>query len=74
MTKRRQKPGPKPGTTGAGRTARLHLRVTPAEHAAYTAYASRWGLSVAEWARDVLTAQLPPGEAPTAPSATPTRP
>jgi predicted HicB family RNase H-like nuclease len=50
-----------PREYGAGRTAHLHLRVTPDEHAAYTAAAARWGLSVAKWARDVLTAQLAPG-------------
>lgn len=57
----RRKPGPAPGTTGAGRTARLEIRVTPEEHAAYTAYAARWKRPVADWAREVLTAQLPPG-------------
>ena len=56
---RRPKRGPAPGTTGAGRTAHLHLRVSPEEHAAYSAYAARWGRSVSEWAREVLTAQLP---------------
>lgn len=54
MTRKRQKPGPRPGTVGAGRTARLHMRVSPAEHAAYTAAAERQGLSVAEWARAEL--------------------
>ncbi len=65
-TRKRRKPGPRPGTTGAGRTARLHLRVSPEEHAAYAAAAARQGVSVAEWARVALEdvsrieAQLPP--------------
>lgn len=64
----RRKPGPAPGTVGAGRTARLEIRVTPEEHAAYTAYAARWGRPVAEWAREVLTAQLPPAAGPARPA------
>lgn len=54
VTPSRQKPGPRPGTTGAGRTARLILRVAPADKAAYTAAAERQGVSVAEWARVAL--------------------
>ena len=45
MTRRRKpRRGPVPGTTGAGRTAVLRVRVTPEEHAAYVAAADRAGV------------------------------
>ena len=53
MSKRR-KPGPKPGTTGAGRTTTLRVRVSPQEHAAYVAAAERAGVPLSEWVRGRL--------------------
>lgn len=54
MTRRRRKPGPKPGTTGAGRTATLRVRVSPEEHAAYVAAAALEGVPLSEWVRGRL--------------------
>jgi len=51
------RPGPKPGPQGA-RTARLVVRVTPAELSAYQAAAGRAGVSMGEWVRRL--AQQPP--------------
>ena len=59
-TPRDTRAGVRVGAYGTGRTARLHLRVTPEEHAAYEAAAARVGTTVAEWVRDVLDAALEP--------------
>ena len=48
------RPGPKPGPPGSQRTARLVVRVTPAELSAYQAAAGRAGVSVGEWVRTEL--------------------
>lgn len=48
------RPGPKPGPPGSQRTARLVVRVTPADVAAYRAAARRAGVSVGEWVRAEL--------------------
>ncbi len=53
------RPGPKPGPPGSQRTARLVVRVTPAELSAYQAAAGRAGVSMGEWVRESL-AQQPP--------------
>lgn len=47
------RPGPKPGP-GSQRTARLVVRVTPAELSAYQAAAGRAGVSMGEWVRRAL--------------------
>jgi len=52
------RPGPKPGPPGSQRTARLVVRVTPAELSAYQAAAGRAGVSMGEWVRRL--AQQPP--------------
>lgn len=52
----RTKPGPKPGPPGSQRTARLVVRVTPAELSAYQAAAGRAGVSMGEWVRARLAA------------------
>ena len=49
-----RKTGPKPGPPGSQRTARLVVRVTPAELSAYQAAAGRAGVSVGEWVRGRL--------------------
>lgn len=49
----RTKPGRPTGPQGA-RTARLHIRCTPADLAAYQAAAGRAGVSVGEWVRTEL--------------------
>lgn len=59
---RQSRAGVRVGAYGAGRTQQLHIRVSPEEHAAYTAHAARWGLSVGQWARETLDAQLPPAQ------------
>lgn len=53
MTRRKPRPGPgrPPGPTGSQRTARLVVRVTPAEAQAYRAAARRAGVSMGEWVR-----------------------
>ena len=51
------RPGPKPGPQGA-RTARLVVRVTPAELSAYQAAAGRAGVSMGEWVRDALEVEI----------------
>ena len=48
------RPGPKPGPPGSQRTARLVVRVTPAELSAYQAAAGRAGVSMGEWVRGRL--------------------
>lgn len=48
------RPGPKPGPPGSQRTARLVVRVTPAELSAYQAAAGRAGVSMGEWVRAEL--------------------
>ena len=48
------RPGPKPGPPGSQRTARLVVRVTPAELSAYQAAAGRAGVSMGEWVRTEL--------------------
>ena len=48
------RPGPKPGPPGSQRTARLVVRVTPAELSAYQAAAGRAGVSVGEWVRSEI--------------------
>ena len=48
------RPGPKPGPPGSQRTARLVVRVTPAELSAYQAAAGRAGVSMGEWVREAL--------------------
>lgn len=55
----RAKPGRPPGPQGA-RTARLVVRVTPAEQAAYQAAAVRAGVSMGEWVRGRLGAAPQP--------------
>ena len=53
------RPGPKPGSPGSQRTARLVVRVTPADVEAYKAAAGRAGVSMGEWVREALAfAQL----------------
>ena len=52
------RPGPKPGPPGSQRTARLVVRVTPAELSAYQAAAGRAGVSMGEWVRRL--AKQPP--------------
>ena len=53
MTRRKPRPGPgrPPGPPGSQRTARLVVRVTPAEAQAYRAAARRAGVSVGELVR-----------------------
>lgn len=48
------RPGRPPGPPGSQRTARLVVRVTPADVAAYQAAARRAGVSVGEWVRERL--------------------
>jgi hypothetical protein len=48
------RPGPKPGPPGSQRTARLVVRVTPAELSAYQAAAGRAGVSMGAWVRGRL--------------------
>ena len=48
------RPGPKPGPPGSQRTARLVVRVTPAELSAYQAAAGRAGVSMGAWVREAL--------------------
>lgn len=48
------RPGPKPGPPGSQRTARLVVRVTPADVEAYKAAAGRAGVSMGEWVRAEL--------------------
>ena len=48
------RPGPKPGPPGSQRTARLVVRVTPADVEAYKAAAGRAGVSMGEWVRTTL--------------------
>ena len=55
------RPGPKPGPPGSQRTARLVVRVSPAEQAAYQAAAGRAGVSVGEWVRAKLADALDDG-------------
>ena len=55
------RPGPKPGPPGSQRTARLVVRVTPAELSAYQAAAGRAGVSVGEWVRAKLADALDDG-------------
>lgn len=55
MTRRKPRRGPLPGTTGAGRTAVLRVRVSPEEHAAYVADAERAGVPLSEWVREQLS-------------------
>ena len=50
------RPGPKPGPPGSQRTARLVVRVTPAELEGYQAAAGRAGVSMGEWVRETLEA------------------
>lgn len=50
------RPGPKPGPPGSQRTARLVVRVTPADVEAYKAAAGRAGVSMGEWVRQRLDA------------------
>ena len=52
------RPGPKPGPPGSQRTARLVVRVTPAELSAYQAAAGRAGVSMGEWVRTELVGAL----------------
>lgn len=52
------RPGRKPGPQGA-RTARLHIRCTPADLAAYQAAAGRAGVSMGEWVRRALDVASP---------------
>ena len=56
------RPGPKPGPPGSQRTARLVVRVTPAELSAYQAAAGRAGVSMGAWVRGRLSAALPTPE------------
>ena len=53
------RPGPKPGPPGSQRTARLVVRVTPADVEAYKAAAGRAGVSMGEWVRQRLTWMVP---------------
>ena len=55
------RPGPKPGPPGSQRTARLVVRVTPAELSAYQAAAGRAGVSVGEWVRGALADAIDDG-------------
>ena len=55
------RPGRKAGPQGA-RTARLVVRVTPADVEAYKAAAGRAGVSMGEWVRGRLSAALPTPE------------
>ena len=48
------RPGPKPGPPGSQRTARLVVRVTPADLEGYQAAAGRAGVSMGEWVRTEL--------------------
>ena len=52
------RPGPKPGPPGSQRTARLVVRVTPADVEAYKAAAGRAGVSMGEWVRRVMAHDL----------------
>ena len=52
------RPGRKPGPQGA-RTARLVVRVTPADLESYQAAAGRAGVSMGEWVRQRLTWMVP---------------
>ena len=45
------RPGPKPGPPGSQRTARLVVRVTPADLEGYQAAAGRAGVSMGAWVR-----------------------
>lgn len=55
MTKRRKpRRGPLPGTTGAGRTALLRVRVSPEERDAWQAAADLEGVPLSEWVRGQL--------------------
>lgn len=53
------RPGPKPGPPGSQRTARLVVRVTPAELSAYQAAAGRAGVSMGAWVRAALALTNP---------------
>ena len=50
----KRKPGPKPGPPGSQRSARLVVRVTPAELAAYKAAARIAGVSLGKLVRQTM--------------------
>jgi len=54
MTRRKPLRGPLPGTTGAGRTALLRVRVSPEERDAWQAAADLEGVPLSEWVRSRL--------------------
>ena len=54
------RPDPKPGPPGSQRTARLVVRVTPADLESYQAAAGRAGVSMGEWVRTELPQPPPP--------------
>jgi len=63
-------PGRPPGPPGSQRTARLVVRVTPADVAAYQAAAGRAGVSMGEWVRGRLVGDgWEPALAPRLPAA-----
>jgi predicted HicB family RNase H-like nuclease len=51
----KRKRGRPPGTTGAGRTALLRVRVSPEERDAWQAAAELEGVPLSEWVRSRLT-------------------
>ncbi len=57
----RRKPGPAPGTVGAGRTALLRVRVSPEERDAWQVAAESEGVPLSEWARDALNGRAGSG-------------